>query len=146
MKTTNILHLIRSKICGLMLMHSISGYLYYITFIDDFSRNTWIYYLKDNDEALKTFKELKALVENQTRKKIKIFRSDNGEEYMSNEFIDFWKKEGVNKETIVPYTTEQNALVERKNRYIVEATWVMPHDQKLPKFNWVVLSSEIILG
>jgi len=72
-----------------MLMHSISGYLYYITFIDDFSRNTWIYYLKDNDEALKTFKELKALVENQTRKKIKIFRSDNGEEYMSNEFIDF---------------------------------------------------------
>eukprot|EP00253_Pinus_taeda_P014813 PITA_14813 len=75
-------------------MHSIDGHLYYITFIDDFSRKTWIYYLKHKDEAFKMFKDFKALVENQTRKKIKIFRSNNGREYISNEFIDYFKKEG----------------------------------------------------
>eukprot|EP00253_Pinus_taeda_P023604 PITA_23604 len=133
-KTTEILHLIHSNICGLMPVHSLSGYLYYITFIDDFSRKTWIYFLKHNDEAFETFKKFKALVENQTGKKIKIFRFDNGGEYMSNEFIGFFKKRGVNKETIVPYTLEQNSLAKRKNMYIVEATRVMLHDQNLPKF------------
>jgi len=62
----------------MMPVHSIGGYLYYTTFINEFSRKTWIYYLNHKDEAFETFKEFKALVENQTGKKIKIFRSDNG--------------------------------------------------------------------
>lgn len=53
---------------------------------------------------------------------------------MSNEFIDFYKKEGVKNETIVPYTLEQNGLTERKNMSIVEATCAMLHDQNLYKF------------
>ena len=62
----------------------LGSHLYYITFIDDFSRKTWIYYLKHKDEAFEIFKEFKALVENHTRKKIKIFRSDDGREHISN--------------------------------------------------------------
>jgi len=76
------------------------------------------------------------LVENQTGKKIKIFRSNSSGEYISNEFIDFCKKEGIKKETIVPYNPEQNGVVERKNRSIVEFVQAMLHDQKLPKFLW----------
>ena len=49
------------------------------------------------------FKDFKALIENQTGKKIKVFRSDSGGEYTSNEFIDFCKQAGIKKETIVPY-------------------------------------------
>jgi len=64
-----------------MPIHSLGGHLYYNTFINDFSRKTWIYYLKYKDEVFKIFKEFKALVENHTRKKIKIFRSDKDEEY-----------------------------------------------------------------
>jgi len=48
-KTNAILLLIHSYICGLILVHSVGGHLYYITFIDDFSRKTWIYYLKQKD-------------------------------------------------------------------------------------------------
>lgn len=70
------------------------------------------------------FKEFKALVENHKGKKIQIFRSDNSGEYISNEFIDFRKKNGV-KETIVPYNPEQNGVAERKNRSIVEAARAM---------------------
>lgn len=58
-KTNAILHLIHFDICGPMRVHSIGGHLYYITFIDDFSRKTWIYYLKHKDKAFEIFKELK---------------------------------------------------------------------------------------
>ena len=90
------------------------------------------------------FKEFKALVENQTRKKIKIFRSDNGGEYISKEFIDFCKKESIKKETIVPYTLEQNGVVERKNRSTVEVARAMLHDQKLSKFLWGEATNDIV--
>ena len=60
---------------------SLSGYVYYVSFIDDFSRNTWIYFLKNKDEVFNKFKEFKALIENHTEKKIKTIRSDNGEEF-----------------------------------------------------------------
>lgn len=100
--------------------------------------------MKHKDEAFETFKEFKALIENQTGKKIKVFRSDNGGEYVSNEFINFFKKEGIKKETIVPFTPEQNGLSKRKNKSIVEATWDMLHDQKLPKFLWVEASHAIV--
>jgi len=66
--------------CVPMSVHSISGHIYYIIFVDDFSRKTWIYYLKHKYKAFKTFKEFKALVENLTGKKTKIFRFNNGGE------------------------------------------------------------------
>ena len=65
---------------------SLSGYVYYVSFIDDFSRMTWIYFMKNKDEVFNKFKEFKALIENHTEKNIKIFRSDNGREFTSNEF------------------------------------------------------------
>ena len=65
---------------------SLSGYVYYIYFIDDFSRKTWIYLLKSKDEVFGKFKEFKALIENQTENKIKTFQSENGEEFTSDEF------------------------------------------------------------
>jgi len=72
-KTNDILQLIHSDLCGSMPVHSIGGHLYYIIFIDDFSRKTWIFYLKHIDEAFDLFKDFKALIENQTGKKIKAF-------------------------------------------------------------------------
>ena len=67
---------------------SLSGFWYYVTFIDDFSRKTWIYFLKskESDEVLSKFKELKALVENLSKKNIKTLRYDNGGELTSGSF------------------------------------------------------------
>jgi hypothetical protein len=61
---------------------SLSGYVYYVSFIDDDSCKTWVYFLKSKDEVLVKFKEFKALVENLSERKINIIRSDNGGEYM----------------------------------------------------------------
>ena len=60
---------------------SLSGYVYYVSFIDEFSRKTTIYFMKNKDEVFNKFKEFKSLIENHTKKKIKTFRSDNGREF-----------------------------------------------------------------
>ena len=57
--------------------------MYYFSFIDDFSCNTWIYLLKGENEVFRKFKEYKALVENHTERKIKTLRLDNGGEFTS---------------------------------------------------------------
>jgi 5'-3' exoribonuclease 2 len=62
---------------------SLSRYTYYVSFIDDYSRKTWIYFLKAKSEVFGKFKEFKALVENLSKKKIKVLRSDNGGEFSS---------------------------------------------------------------
>ena len=92
------LDLIDSDVCGPMSIATVQGASYYVTFIDDFSRKTWIFFRKTKDEVIGRFWEFKAQVESQTGKKIKVLRSDNGGEYMSNEFKDFCKKEAIKKE------------------------------------------------
>lgn len=121
---------------GILLVTSLGGYLYYAIFVDEFSCKTWIYFLKRKDEVFKWFHFFKALVENQTGKKIKRLRTDNGIEYESNEFNDFCREASIKREIIVPYTPEQNGVAERKNRMIMEATHAMIYDQSLPKFLW----------
>ena len=112
-----------------------SGYSYCVTFIDDYSRKTWA--LEAKSEVFERFRELKNLVENQTRKKIWVLRADNGGEYISNEFMEYCSTEGIKKEHIVPHTPQQNGVAERKNRTMVGVAKAMLFDQGLPLFLWV---------
>jgi transposase InsO family protein len=108
--------------------------MYYVSFIDDYSRRTWIYFMKTKDEVFSRFQEFKTLVENQTGKKIKVLRSDNGGEYTSNDFKDFCKEAGIKRELTVSYNPQQNGVAERKNRSIIGAAKAMIHDQDCPCF------------
>ena len=77
-KSKGILEIIHSDVCGPMSSNSLSGYAYYVSFIDDFSKKTWIYFMKKKDEVFSKFKEFKSLIKNHTKNKIKIFLLDNG--------------------------------------------------------------------
>jgi hypothetical protein len=81
-----ILELIHSDVFGPVPVPSLGKSMYYVSFIDDYSRNTWIYFLRKKSEVFDKFKEFKALVENQIEKKIKVLRTDNGGEFCENEF------------------------------------------------------------
>jgi transposase InsO family protein len=101
---------------------------YYLTFIHDHSRKTWIYFLKAKSEVFKRFQEFKVLVENQRGKGIKVLRSDTGGEYASREFVDFCTCAGIIRQMSVPYNPQQNGVAERKNKEITGATRSMLHD------------------
>jgi len=134
-KAKGILDIIHSDVCGPMAATSLSEYVYYVTFIDDFSRKCWIYFLKAKDEVLSKFKEFKALTENHSEKRIKTLRSDNVGEFTSGEFNDLCKEAGIKRE-LTTYNPKQNGVAERKNRTIMEAVKAMLYDQDLPMYLW----------
>ena len=74
------------------------------------------------------------MIENHTEKNINTFRSDNGEEFTSNEFKEIYKESRDKNST--PYNPQQNGIVERKNRTIMEARRATLHDQYLPMHLW----------
>ena len=80
-RANKILELVHSDVFGPMSVPSLGNSMYYVSFIDEFSRNTWIYFLRKKSEVFDIFKEFKALVENQTEKKIKVLRTDNDGEF-----------------------------------------------------------------
>ena len=75
-----------------------------LTFIDDFSRKTWIYLLKSKDEVFHCFKIFKAFVERQSDRLIKMVRSDGGGVYKSNEFKRHCEELGLQHNITCPYT------------------------------------------
>ena len=119
-----------------MPVKSLGRSLYYVTFIDDFSRKTWLYLLKTKDKVFSKFQEFKVEVENLTDKKIKTIRSDNGGEYTSKEIVTFCKEVGIRRELIVPHNPQQNGVAERKKRTIEESIKAMMNDQNLSMFLW----------
>jgi hypothetical protein len=130
-KEKGILELIHSDVCGPMSSTSLSGYVYYVSFIDDYYRKTRVYFLKSKDEVFEKFKEFKALIENLFERKTKILRSNNGGEYTSKEFVIFCKDVRIKRELTTPYNPQQNGVAERKNRTKMEVVKTMIHDQDL---------------
>jgi transposase InsO family protein len=100
--------------------------------------------LKTKDEVFNKFKEFKALIENLYENKIKILRSDNGGEYTSKEFVNFCKDVGIKRKLTTPYNPQQNVVVERKNKTILEVVKTMIHDQDLPMFLWAEAAMEVV--
>jgi transposase InsO family protein len=119
-----------------MTISFLNGCLYYVLFIDDHSRKTWIYFLKNKDGVLVKFQEFKAQVEKLIGRKIKVLRSDNGGEYTSKDFRNFCIEAGIKREFIVPYNPQQNGDAEGKNITIIEETKAMIHDQSLYMTLW----------
>ena len=88
---------------------------YFITFINDYTRYSYVYLIRTNDEILETFIQYKNEIKNQLCKKIKILRSNKCGEYESP-FGEFCKEYGKIHQTTTPYSSQQNGIAERKNK------------------------------
>ena len=106
--TEGILDYIHTDVWGPTKTASLGGKHYFVTFVDDFSRRVWVYTLKSKDEVFETFLVWKKIVENQTGRKIKVLRSDNGTKYQNDQFSYFCKKEGISPHCTVRDTPQQN--------------------------------------
>ncbi|KAL4378928.1 hypothetical protein GQ457_02G031910 [Hibiscus cannabinus] len=99
-------------------------------------RKTWVYFLKQKSEAFGAFKNFKALVEKESGFEIKSLRSDRGGKFTSNEFNDFCKANGIRRPLTVPRSPQQNGVVERKNRTILNMARSMLKAKNMPKEFW----------
>lgn len=135
-KNTDILDIIHTDVCGPMRTESRGKAKYFITFTDDCSRWTAVYFLQNKSDVLRIFKEFKKYVEKQTGRKLKCLRSDNGKEFCNRAFDDYLKEEGIGRRLTTPHTPQQNGVTERKNRTLVEMARCMLTQSGLPRSFW----------
>ena len=112
------------------------GGQYFLTIIDDYSRRVWIYILKNKSDTFEKFKEWYVLIENRMETKLKTLRTDNGLEFLSEQFNKFCRKHGIQRHKTVARTPQQNGLAERMNRTILERVRCMLLGANLPKSFW----------
>ncbi|WJX12170.1 hypothetical protein P8452_02697 [Trifolium repens] len=120
MRSSDVLNVVHSDICGPFDVLSTGGNKYFMTFVDEYSRMIWLYHIKTKSDAFEVFKKFKTLVEKQSDKSLKVLRTDGGGEYTSTEFENYCKEQGIIHEVTAPYTLQHNGLAERRNRSILD--------------------------
>lgn len=115
---TKPLELLVSDLWGPCPTPSHNGFIYYVTFVDAYSRFTWIYFLKTKSDLYGSFLHFKAQAELQLNTKIKMLQTDWGGEYRS--LTSYLNQHGIVLRNTCPYTSQQNGIVERKHRHVVE--------------------------
>jgi len=116
---------------------SVGGCRYYVLFIDDFSRFTWMYPMHFKSDVFSIFQQYKILVENLFSCTIQQLQYDNGGEYLSTEFQNFLADHGIFHRLTCPYTSPQNGIAERKHRHIQEMGLTLLAQACLPNCYWV---------
>lgn len=134
--TSEPLAYVHSDLWGASRVKTLGGASYFMSIIDDYSRKVWVFLLKSKDQAFITFVNWKKLVENQTRRKVRKLRTDNGLEYCSKEFDDFCTREGIARHRTVARTPQQNGLAERMNRTLLERVRCMLNGAGLERHFW----------
>ena len=114
-RSTGTLDLIHTDVCGPLNVRTHNQHVYFITFTDDYSRYGYVYLMRHKSKSFEKFKESRQ-VEKQLGREIKTLRSDQGGEYLSNEFRDYLKNNGIVSQLAPPATPQLNGVLERRNR------------------------------
>ncbi|KAJ0441169.1 putative RNA-directed DNA polymerase [Helianthus annuus] len=128
--------LVHLDVWGPYKVTSYDGYKYFLTIVDDFSRAVWCYFLTNKTEVFENLKEFYELVLTQFKRKIKIVRSDNGTEFVNSQMSSFFKNKGVFHQTTCSYTPQQNGVVERKHRHLLNTARALMFQGGLPLRFW----------
>ncbi|KAH9667020.1 retrovirus-related pol polyprotein from transposon RE1 [Citrus sinensis] len=133
-KTKTALELIHTDLWGPAPILSTHGHRYYISFVDDKTRYTWLFPLVAKSQALETFITFKNQIEKQSNLTIKALQTDMRGEFKA--FEPYLKREGITLRHSCPYLHEQNGKVERKHRHIVETGLTLLAQAKMPLKFW----------
>nr|GFB02318.1 putative ribonuclease H-like domain-containing protein [Tanacetum cinerariifolium] len=130
------LNLLHMDLCGPMRVASINGRRYIMVIVDDYSRYTWTFFIHSNDETLEVLKYFLTMIQRNLQAPVITIRTDRGTEFMNKTLNAFFKEEGIEHQTSTARTPEQNGVVERWNRTLVEAARTMLSASQLPLFFW----------
>ncbi|GJX26129.1 retrovirus-related pol polyprotein from transposon TNT 1-94, partial [Tanacetum coccineum] len=130
------LNLLHMDLCGPMRVSSINAKKYILVIVDDYSRYTWTLFLRSKDETPEVLKEFLIMIQWNLQAPVNSVRIDSGIKFLNKTLHAFFKEEGIEHQTSTPRTPEQNGVVERRNRTLVEAARTMLSASKLPLFFW----------
>ncbi|GJS74497.1 retrovirus-related pol polyprotein from transposon TNT 1-94 [Tanacetum coccineum] len=133
---TEVLHTLHMDLCGPLRVQSINGKKYILVIVDDYSRFTWVKFLRSKDETPVFVINLLKQLQVGLNKTVRFVRTDNGTEFVNKNLTDFYESVGITHEKTVLRTPQQNGVVERRNRTLVEAARTMLIFSKAPLFLW----------
>ncbi|GJS46604.1 putative ribonuclease H-like domain-containing protein [Tanacetum coccineum] len=130
------LQLLHMDLFGPTSVRSLNHKTYCLVITDDFSRFSWVFFLRTKDETSAILKDFIRQIENQLNQKVKTIRCDNGTEFKNKDVIEFCGSKGIKREYSNARTPQQNGVAERKNRTLIEAARTMLADSFLPNTFW----------
>jgi transposase InsO family protein len=130
------LQLLHTDLCGPMQTMSQGGNYYFIVVVYDYSRYVWIRFIKEKSQGPAVLIQLITLLENQLEQKVRVVRSDRGGEFIADRFVAFCDSKGIARQLTNAETPEQNGVVERMNRTLLERARSMCILAKTPKSLW----------
>nr|GFA81887.1 putative ribonuclease H-like domain-containing protein [Tanacetum cinerariifolium] len=130
------LQLLFMDLCGPMRVESINGKKNVLVIVDDYSRYTCTHFLRSKDETPKVLIDFLRLVQRGLHVQVRTVRTDKGTKFLNKTLHAYFAAEGINHQTSVDRTPEQNGVVERQNRILVEAARTMLSAAKVPLFFW----------
>ena len=113
-----------------------NGMNYFLTLVDDYSRWTWVFLLRLKSDVSSVIKTFLAMILNQFEKHVKVFRTDNGSEFFNNTCGELFKTHGILHQSSCPYTPQQNGVVERRHRHLLETARAIKFQGNLPSKFW----------
>ncbi|GJV87140.1 retrovirus-related pol polyprotein from transposon TNT 1-94 [Tanacetum coccineum] len=117
-----------------MRIKSINEKKYILVIIDDYPRYTWTHFLRTKDESPEVIKDFLEMIQRNLHAQVITVRTDKGKKFLNKTLHAYFKEEGIEHQTSTPRTPEQNGVVERRNRTLVEAARIMLSTSKLPLF------------
>ncbi|KAI3715360.1 hypothetical protein L6452_22340 [Arctium lappa] len=134
--TSSPLELLHMDLCGPMRTQSLGGKKYVLVIVDDYSRYTWVKFLRSKDETPKVLISFLKMTQVKMQRQVKVLRTDNGTEF-KNKIVDkYLESVGISHQYSAARTPQQNGVVERRNRTLVEAARTMLSQSDLPLFLW----------
>ena len=131
-----VLDLVHSDLWGPVPVMSLGGKYYFITFTDDSGRYSWMYHLRLKKDAFNAFKAWHLEVEHQTGRKLKVFRSNNGGEYINLKWELYMKEHSIIHQRTMPRTPEQSGVLEHLNLTIMDRVRTILIEYQLPLSLW----------
>ncbi|GJV20289.1 retrovirus-related pol polyprotein from transposon TNT 1-94 [Tanacetum coccineum] len=130
------LYLLHMDLCGPMRVASVNGKKYILVIVDDYSRFTWVKCLRSKDEAPALIINFLKMIQVRLKETVRRIRTDNGTEFVNQTLREYYEKVGISHETSVARSPQQNGVVERRNRTLIEAARTMLIYAKAPLFLW----------
>ncbi|GJX78613.1 retrovirus-related pol polyprotein from transposon TNT 1-94 [Tanacetum coccineum] len=131
-----VLHTLHMDLCGPMRVQSIKGKKYILVIVDDYSRFTWVKFLRSKDETPEFVINFLKQIQVGLNKTVRYIRTDNGTEFVNQVMSEYYEGVGVFHQKSVPRTPQQNGVVERRNRTLMEVARTMMIFSKAPMFLW----------